>query len=67
MNIDAKTAPRKAGYIEKLEKVGIPLVYVDFAKSRWRTPNEHALIGKLFGEEAKAEEFIKFRADSIAK
>ncbi|RVI63078.1 ABC transporter substrate-binding protein, partial [Sinorhizobium meliloti] len=29
MNIDAKTATEEAGYIEKLEKVGIPLVYVD--------------------------------------
>lgn len=30
MNIDAKTATEEAGYIEKLAKVGIPLVYVDF-------------------------------------
>jgi len=30
MNVDAKTAAKEAGYIEKLAKVGIPLVYVDF-------------------------------------
>ncbi|MCG5483232.1 ABC transporter substrate-binding protein [Sinorhizobium meliloti] len=68
MNIDAKTATEEAGYIEKLEKVGIPLVYVDFReKPMENTEPSMRLIGKLFGEEAKAEEFIKFRADSIAK
>ncbi|PDT50234.1 ABC transporter substrate-binding protein [Sinorhizobium fredii] len=68
MNIDAKTATEEAGYIEKLEKVGIPLVYVDFReKPMENTEPSMRLIGKLFGEEEKAEEFIKFRADSIAK
>lgn len=68
MNIDAKTATEEAGYIEKLEKVGIPLVYVDFReKPMENTEPSMRLIGKLFGKEEKAEEFIKFRADSIAK
>ncbi|WP_042775421.1 ABC transporter substrate-binding protein [Sinorhizobium fredii] len=68
MNIDAKTATEEADYIEKLEKVGIPLVYVDFReKPMENTEPSMRLIGKLFGEEEKAEEFIKFRADSIAK
>ncbi len=30
MNVDANTATEEAGYIEKLAKIGIPLVYVDF-------------------------------------
>ncbi|WP_018011975.1 ABC transporter substrate-binding protein [Sinorhizobium medicae] len=68
MNIDAKTATEEAGYIEKLEKVGIPLVYVDFReKPMENTEPSMRIIGKLFGKEEKAEEFIRFRADSIAK
>lgn len=68
MNIDAKTATEEAGYIEKLEKVGIPLVYVDFReKPMENTEPSMRLIGKLFGKEEKAEEFIKFRAEQIAR
>jgi len=68
MNVDAKTATEEAGYIEKLEKVGIPLVYVDFReKPMENTEPSMRLIGKLFGKEDKAEEFIKFRADEIAR
>jgi iron complex transport system substrate-binding protein len=68
MNVDAKTATEEAGYIEKLGKVGIPLVYVDFReKPMENTEPSMRIIGKLFGKEQKAEEFIKFRADSIAR
>jgi len=68
MNIDAKTATQEAGYIEKLEKVGIPLVYVDFReKPMENTEPSMRLMGKLTGKEKIAEDFIKFRADSIAK
>jgi iron complex transport system substrate-binding protein len=68
MNIDAKTATEEAGYIEKLAKVGIPLVYVDFReKPMVNTEPSMKLIGKLFGKEARADEFIKFRADELAK
>jgi iron complex transport system substrate-binding protein len=68
MNIDAKTSTEEAGYIEKLAKVGIPLVYVDFReKPMENTEASMRIIGKLIGKDAVAEEFIKFRADSIAK
>jgi len=68
MNIDAKTATEEAGYIEKLAKVGIPLVYVDFReKPMENTEPSMRLMGKLTGKEKIAEDFIKFRADSIAK
>ncbi len=68
MNLDAKTATEEAGYIEKLGKVGIPLVYIDFReKPMENTEASMRVMGKLLGEEAKAEDFIKFRADSIAK
>jgi iron complex transport system substrate-binding protein len=68
MNIDAKTATQEAGYVEKLEKVGIPLVYVDFReKPMENTEPSMRLMGKLTGKEKLAEDFIKFRADSIAR
>lgn len=68
MNIDAKTATEEAGYIEKLGKVGIPLVYVDFReKPMENTEPSMRVMGKLMGREDVAEDFIKFRADNIKK
>lgn len=67
LNIEAKVASDEAKLVEKLAAVGIPVVYVDFREK----PFEHTepsmrLIGKLFGKEQRAEEFIKFRAEQIA-
>lgn len=68
MNIDAKTATEEAGYIEKLGKVGIPLVYVDFReKPMENTEPSMRVMGKLMGKEDLAEDFIKFRSDSIKR
>jgi iron complex transport system substrate-binding protein len=68
MNIDAKTATEEAGYIEKLAKVGIPLVYVDFReKPMENTEPSMRIMGKLMGKGDLAEEFIKFRADAIGR
>ncbi len=67
LNLDAKAATEDSGYTEKLAKVGIPIVYVDFReKPMVNTEPSMRLIGKLFGKEDKAEEFIKFRADAIS-
>ncbi|MGV1754110.1 ABC transporter substrate-binding protein [Agrobacterium sp. CG674] len=68
MNIDAKTATEEAGYIEKLGKVGIPLVYVDFReKPMENTEPSMRVMGELMGKSDVAEDFIKFRADSIKR
>ncbi|KAA3515654.1 ABC transporter substrate-binding protein [Agrobacterium rosae] len=68
MNIDAKTATEEAGYIEKLGKVGIPLVYVDFReKPMENTEPSMRVMGQLMGKQDVAEEFIKFRSDSIKR
>ena len=68
MNIDAKTATEEAGYIEKLGKVGIPLVYVDFReKPMENTEPSMRLMGKLLGKEALADDFIAFRANAIKR
>lgn len=66
MNIDAKSATEESGYIEKLSKVGIPLVYVDFReKAMENTDPSMRLIGKLFGKEKRAEEFVEFHDAQI--
>jgi iron complex transport system substrate-binding protein len=68
MNIDAKSATEESGYIEKLSKVGIPLVYVDFReKAMENTDPSMRLIGKLFGKEQRAEEFVQFHDAQIKR
>lgn len=68
MNLDAKTATEEAGYIEKLAKVGIPILYIDFReKPMENTEASMRIMGQLLGKEKTAEDFIKFRAESIAK
>lgn len=61
MNIEAKAATEEASYDDKLAKLGIPIVYVDFRED----PLQHTipsmrLMGQLMGEEDRAEAFIDF-------
>jgi iron complex transport system substrate-binding protein len=68
MNIDAKSATEESGYIDKLSKLGIPLVYVDFReKAMENTDPSMRLIGKLFGKEKRAEEFVQFHDAQIKR
>lgn len=68
MNLESRAATDEAGYEEKLAKVGIPIVYVDFREK----PFEHTsasmqIIGQLFGKEDKAAEFNEFYQAQIAR
>lgn len=68
MNTEAKSATEESGYIEKLAAVGIPLVYIDFReKPMENTDDSMRIIGKLFGKEERAEEFVKFHDEQIAR
>ena len=68
MNTEAKTATEESGYIEKLAKVGIPLVYIDFReKPMQNTDASMRIIGTLFGKQDRAEAFVKFRQEEISK
>ncbi len=68
MNTEAKSATEESGYIEKLAKVGIPLVYIDFReKPMQHTDESMRIIGKLFGKKARAEEFVKFHDEQLAR
>ncbi|MGO4673681.1 ABC transporter substrate-binding protein [Bosea sp. 2YAB26] len=67
LNVEAKIASDEAKLVEKLASVGIPVVYVDFREKPFQnTEPSMRLIGKLFGKEALAEDFITFRAEQIS-
>lgn len=66
MNIDAKISTEEAGFVDKLDKLGVPVVYVDFReKPMVNTEPSMRLLGQLMGKNALAEEFIAFRAKAI--
>ncbi len=68
LNLEAKAATDEAGYEEKLAKVGIPIVYVDFREDPFvNTPKSMEIIGKLFGEEERAAEFNAFYTAQMAR
>lgn len=68
LNIEAKVASDEASLVEKLAAVGIPVVYVDFREKPFQnTEPSMRLMGKLFGREKVAEDFITFRAAEIAR
>lgn len=68
MNLEAQAATEEAGYEEKLAKLGIPIVYVDFREQPFEhTPRSMVIIGQLFGEEARAAEFNAFYAEQMAR
>lgn len=68
LGIEAQRAGADARYIEKLGAAGIPVVYVDFRyKPLENTERTMRLLGKLFGHEARAEEFIAFRARQMRR
>lgn len=68
MNLESKAATDEAGYEEKLAKVGIPIVYVDFREKPFEhTARSMEIIGELFGKEDKAAEFEAFYEEQIAR
>lgn len=67
MNVESKTATDDSQLIEKLAKVGIPVVFVDFRDKPFEnTEPSLRLFGTLFGRQARAEDFIAFRKAQIA-
>ncbi|HEY5796444.1 MAG TPA: ABC transporter substrate-binding protein [Bosea sp. (in: a-proteobacteria)] len=68
LNVEAKVASDEASLVDKLAAVGIPVVYVDFREKPFQnTEPSMRLIGKLFGKEKLADDFISFRAAEIAR
>ena len=68
LNSEAQHATEDARYIEKLDALGIPVVYVDFRNNPMEnTEPTMRLFGKLFGKEERAEAFIDFRNRQIRR
>lgn len=68
LNLETQQAVEEANYVEKLGALGIPVIYVDFRHDpEHNTEPSIRLFGKLFDQEARAEEFITFRAAEIAR
>lgn len=68
LNIEAQHATEDARYIEKLDALGIPVVYVDFRNQPMQnTELTMRLFGRLLGKEARAEAFIDFRNRQIRR
>ncbi len=68
LNLEAKAATEEAGYEEKLAKVGIPIVYVDFREKPFvHTSRSMQIIGQLFGKDDRAAEFNAFYDAQMAR
>ncbi|MBV16051.1 MAG: ABC transporter substrate-binding protein [Thalassospira sp.] len=68
LNLETQQAVDEANYVEKLGALDIPVIYVDFRHDpEHNTEPSIRLFGKLFDQEIRAEEFIKFRAAEIAR
>ena len=68
LNLETQQAVDEANYVEKLGALGIPVIYVDFRHDpEHNTEPSIRLFGKLFDQEARAEEFVTFRANEIAR
>ena len=68
MNIEARSATEEAGYDDKLAKLDIPIIYVDFREDPLKnTIPSMRLMGQLLGEEEDAEAFIEFAEAQLAR
>ena len=68
MNLESKAATDEGKLIEKLQAVGVPVVFIDFREK----PMEHAeksirIMGELVNNPQRAEEIVAFRRVQIEK
>ncbi|MGO4745637.1 ABC transporter substrate-binding protein [Serratia quinivorans] len=66
MNLESKAATDEGQLIDKLQKLGIPVVFIDFRES----PIENAeksirIMGQILGKSERAEQIIRFRQQQI--
>ncbi len=68
MNLEAKVAIDEGALVGKLDRVGIPIVFIDFREK----PFEHAersiaILGALLGRTERAQALAEYRAAQIAR
>lgn len=68
MNLEARAATEDAGYDDKLAKLGIPIVYVDFREDPMvNSIASMRLMGEITGRKERAEEYIAFVEEQMAR
>lgn len=67
LNLEAQKSAQESGIEEKAAAAGIAIVYLDFRVDPAKNSEKSIeLLGSIFGEKGKAEEFIAYRRAQIA-
>ncbi len=68
LNLEAEKSAKESGFEEKAEAAGIKVVYLDFRIDPEKNSEASVeILGKLFGAEERAKEFIAYRRAEIAR
>ena len=68
LNLEAQKAAEESGFEEKAAAAGIKVVYLDFRLDPERNSETSIeILGRLFGAEERASEFIAYRRAEIAR
>ena len=68
MNLEAKVAIDDGGLIAKLERVGIPVVFIDFReKSFANAERSIAVMAQIIGRDAQGQALTTYRAQQLAR
>jgi iron complex transport system substrate-binding protein len=68
MNLESKAAIDDGGLVAKLDRVGIPIVFIDFRERPFENAERSiAVMAQLLGKEARGQELTAFRAEQIAR
>jgi iron complex transport system substrate-binding protein len=66
MNLEAKAATEEAGLLQKLAKVGIPVVFIDFRERPFENSEASIrVMGQLLDRTDRAEDLIAFRKKHV--
>lgn len=67
MNLESKAATDEGKLIEKLEQLGIPVVFIDFREKPFENAEKSIrIMGQLLNMPQRAEEIVQFRREQIA-
>ncbi|ROR13382.1 ABC transporter substrate-binding protein [Erwinia sp. JUb26] len=66
MNLESKAATDESKLTEKLDKLGIPVVFIDFREKPFENAEKSIrIMGQLVGKPERAEEIVAFRQQQI--
>ncbi|MEG0858637.1 MAG: ABC transporter substrate-binding protein [Pseudomonas sp.] len=66
LNLSSQAAAQSSGFSERLQRAGVPLLYVDFrTQMQENTEQSLRIIGALLGQSERAEAFISMRRQHL--